>query len=100
MNEVLSEDTVEVVINVFEGSKQLVERVDVVGNTVTNEAVIRSELLIDEGDPFNNLRLNQSISRLKSRNLFAEVNSKIIDGNQKNQKIIEISVEEKPTGEI
>ena len=100
VNEVLSEDTVEVVINVFEGSKQLVERVDVVGNTVTNEAVIRSELLIDEGDPFNNLRLNQSISRLKSRNLFAEVNSKIIDGNQKNQKIIEISVEEKPTGEI
>ena len=34
--------------------KVLVERINILGNNVTNESVIRAELLIDEGDPFTN----------------------------------------------
>ena len=44
--------------------KKLVERINI-GNSVTNESVIRSELILDEGDPFSNLNLNKSISELK-----------------------------------
>ena len=56
--------------------------------------------MLDEGDPFNNLKLEQSVARLDSKNIFGEVTTKILDGSVKNQKIIDIKVEEKPTGEI
>ncbi len=35
--------------------------------------VIRSELLLDEGDPYSKVKLNKSISKLKSRNIFKKV---------------------------
>jgi outer membrane protein insertion porin family len=100
VNEIIDNDTIEIKINIFEGKKQLVEKIMIYGNTVTQESVIRSELLLDEGDPFNSLKLTQSIAKLKARNIFSEVTQKIIEGTDKEQKIIEISVKEKPTGEI
>ena len=100
VNEIIDNDGIEVKINIFEGTKQLVERVDILGNTITNEDVIRSELLLDEGEPYNILKLKQSINELKARNIFGEVNYKVKDGSSKDLKLVEISVEEKPTGEI
>ena len=43
----------------------LVERIDVSGNNITNEDVIRGELLIDEGDPYTKLAMEKSIARIK-----------------------------------
>ncbi len=100
VNEILQGETIEIKINVFEGKKQLVEKITIGGNTITDESVIRSELLLDEGDPFNNLKFEQSIAKIKARNIFGEVKHQIKDGKNKDQKIIEIMVEEKPTGEI
>jgi len=100
VNEIIEGDSIEIKINIFEGKKQLVERINIVGNNVTSESVIRSELLLDEGDPFSNLKLDQSVARIKARNIFGEVKTRITDGANKDQKIIEITVEEKPTGEI
>ena len=100
VSETLEGETIEIKINIFEGAKLLVERIDILGNSVTDESVIRSELLLDEGDPFNKLKLDQSIAKLKARKLFGEVKNKIIEGANKDQKIIEIAVEENPTGEI
>ena len=100
VNEIVSDKSIEIKINVFEGSKQLVERVNVRGNSVTEESVIRSELLLDEGDPFSKVKLDQSIAKIKARRLFSSVKEKVLDGASKDQKIIEIEVEEQPTGEI
>ena len=100
VNEILEKDNIEIQINIFEGQKKIVERIDIIGNSVTDESVIRAELLVDEGDPFSNLKLEQSIAKLKARNLFSEVKEKISDGSSSNQKIVQIEVEEKPTGEI
>ena len=100
VNEVLQKDEVEIVINIFEGEKLLVEKINFKGNTITDESVLRSELLLDEGDPFNNLKLQQSIAKIKSRNIFGLVESKVSSGSSEDLKIIEINVEEKPTGEI
>ena len=100
INEILEGDTIEIKINIYEGQKQLVEKINILGNIVTDESVIRAELLLDEGDPFNILKFDQSIAKIKSRNLFGDVKTKIIEGSSPDQKIIEISVEEKPTGEI
>ena len=48
-------------INIFEGEKVLVERINIIGNSVTNEDVIRSEMIIDEGDPFTEIVLDKSV---------------------------------------
>ena len=100
VNETISNENIEIAINIFEGKKELVERINILGNTVTDESVIRSEMLIDEGDPANNLKLEKSVAKLKSRNIFGDVRTKVSDGSSKDQKIIDIIVEEKPTGEI
>jgi len=100
VNEILEGNSIEIQINIFEGQKQQVEKINIIGNTVTDESVIRGELLLDEGDPFNKLKLDQSIAKLKARNLFGEVRKKVTSGTNNNKKVIEISVEEKPTGEI
>ena len=100
VNEIIDSENIEVKINIFEGEKLLVERIDIKGNTITNESVIRSELLLDEGDPFNKLKLEKSVAELKARNLFANVKEVVNEGSSKDLKNIEISVEEKATGEI
>ena len=100
VNEIIDGDGIEVRINIFESKKLLVEKINIIGNTVTDEAVIRAELLLDEGDPFSSLKLSRSIAKLKGRNLFSAVKEKISVGSNKDLKIIEISVDEKPTGEI
>ena len=93
-------DSITVKLNIFEGEKILVERINVIGNNVTNESVIRSEIILDEGDPFTKIGLDKSISNIKSRRIFRSVNSKVSEGSDDNLKIIDISVEEMPTGEI
>ena len=100
VNEIVSAEGIELKINIFEGEKNTIERVNIFGNTVTNEDVIRAELLLDEGDPFNKLKLDQSLSELRARGIFSEVKSKVKTGSEKDLKIIDITVEEKPTGEI
>jgi len=100
VSEVIEGETIEVKINVYEGSKQLVEKIIIVGNAVTDESVIRGELLLDEGDPFNKLKLDQSIAKIKSRKLFGSVEKTVIEGSSINEKIVKITVEETPTGEI
>ena len=83
-----------------ESEKFYVERINIFGNNITRESVIRNQLEIDEGDPFNEILQKKSENNLKSLNFFKNVSSEIIDGKENNSKIINISVDEKPTGEI
>ena len=100
VEEIIENDTVNIVFNIFEGEKNLVERINITGNNITNEEVIRGELILDEGDPFVNLNLEKSIAEIKARRIFKKVNYEVLEGSKKNLKIINIDVEEQPTGEI
>ena len=100
VNEIINEETIELVINVLEGQKVIVEKIDILGNTVTNETVIRSGLLLDEGDPYSKVKIDKSIAQIKSKRIFGSVKESITDGSTPNSKKIEIVVEEMPTGEI
>ena len=100
VQETIEGDQISLSFNIFEGEKVLVEEINILGNNVTNENVIRSELLVDEGDPLTEINLNKSISKIKSRDLFSSVVSEVRDGTKNDLKIIDIRVEEKPTGEI
>ena len=77
-----------------------IERINILGNNVTKESVIRNQLEIDEGDPYNEILANKSINNLKSLNFFKSVKSNVVDSRNKNSKIINYEIEEKPTGEI
>ena len=98
--ETLDNDTVEVKITIFEGEKLIVEKINISGNTVTNDSVIRGELLVDEGDPYSELLVNKSINKIKGRNLFGAVTRKTLPGSSEGLKVLEITVEEKATGEL
>ncbi len=77
-----------------------VNKINIFGNDITQEEVIRNEFIIDEGDPLNNVLFNKSISNLKSLNIFKDVKSEIINTENDYQKDINITVSEKPTGQI
>ncbi len=100
----VSEDVVDDKINfnfkISETEKTYVERIDIFGNSVTRENVIRNNLEIDEGDGFNSIEFAKSINNLKYLNFFESVESEIITGSDETKKIILIKVIEKPTGEI
>ena len=100
VEETLDGDNIEVKISIFEGQKFTIERINIVGNSVTNDSVIRGELIVDEGDPYSALLINKSINKLKARNIFGKVEKKISEGSTSDLKVLQISVEEKATGEI
>ena len=78
-----------------------VDQINIFGNFITEEKVIRNSLIIDEGDPFNEVLLDKSINAIKSRGIFKSVDTITkIDESDNQKKIIDIIVEEAPTGEI
>ena len=83
-----------------ETEKLFVEKINILGNNVTRENVIRNQFESDEGDPFNEILISKSINNIKSLNFFKNVRSEVIEGSAPDLKIVNISVEEKPTGEI
>ncbi len=97
---ILDNNKLDITFTVTESEKFYVERINIYGNNITHESVIRSKLEVDEGDPYNELLSSKSINNLKASNLFKKVDSVISEGQSLNNKIIDITVEEKPTGEI
>ncbi len=79
---------------------KFVDRINIFGNNVTKESVIRNQLDLDEGDPFNEILLSKSVNNLKSLNFFKNVNSETVDVKNNEAKMINLIVEEKATGEI
>ena len=100
ISENISKDKLDINFNIQEADKFFVERINIYGNNITRESVIRNQLEIDEGDPYNEILQSKSENNLKSLNFFRKVSSETIDGTAKNSKIINITVDEKPTGEI
>ena len=99
-DEILNKDnTIDVIIKFKDIEKKYVERINILGNFITDEKVIRNTLIVDEGDPFNKLLFEKSIQNVKAKNIFKSVDYDTSSFDDSN-KIINITVEEKPTGEI
>jgi len=97
---IIEKNKLNIVFEVTESEKFYVEKINIFGNNITHESVIRSKLEIDEGDAYNELLSSKSINNLKASNLFKNVNRSVKEGQDLNTKIIDITVDEKPTGEI
>jgi len=94
------ENKINLTFIVSETEKLYVEQVNIFGNNITEDRVIRDQLEVDEGDPFNELLQTKSLNKIKSLRIFKSVKSEVVDGSSPVTKIININVEEKPTGEI
>ena len=100
ISEKINEDKIDFEINISESEKIYVEKININGNFTTLEEVIRNNLIVDEGDPLNKILFNKSINNLKSLGIFKKVESDIQSGSDKSLKVIDINIEERPSGEI
>ena len=100
VNEEINDNLINLTFNIGESEKFYVEKINIFGNNITQEEVIRNVILVDEGDAFNELLHKKTLNNLKGLGFFKSVEDNIEIGTFDNQKIIDITVEEKPTGEI
>ncbi len=100
VNEEFNSNQINFTFTIQETDKFTVERINIYGNDITRESVIRNNLSIDEGDIFNDILTKKSENNLKGMGIFANVNTKVIDGSNDQSKVIEIDIDEKATGEI
>ena len=97
---IIGNDKLDISITLVDTQKFYVEKINIFGNDYTIEEVIRDSLIVDEGDPYNEILFNKSINNIKSKRIFKSVKPNLKSGSDKNLKIIDIIVEEKSTGEI
>ena len=100
VKETVIDDKLNIDFIINESDKFFVEKINIFGNNVTRENVIRNQLELDEGDPYSEILANKSKNNIKSLNFFKKVETQVLDGEGFNSKIINIEVEEKPTGEL
>ncbi|TAD72565.1 MAG: outer membrane protein assembly factor BamA [Sphingomonadales bacterium] len=84
-----------------EAPRVYVERVDINGNTLTQDKVVRREFRLAEGDAFNSLGVQRTTARINSLGYFQE-NFEVTqtEGSAPDRIILEANVEERPTGEL
>ncbi|MEL7444474.1 MAG: outer membrane protein assembly factor BamA [Pseudomonadota bacterium] len=93
--------TMDVTFLLRQAPRVYVERVDVNGNTLTQDKVVRREFRISEGDAFNSLGVQRTTARINSLGYFQEnfeVNQ--VEGSAPDRIVLEANVEEQPTGEL
>ena len=94
------EDKINVIVQLNEGQKSLINKINIQGNTITEEKVIRDNLILAEGDQINSSKIKKSVDNVKSKQFFSKVDYKIEDSDKKNFKDFNLFVKEQPTGNI
>ena len=95
-----SDDLISIAFQLSEGQKVLIDKINIQGNTITEEKVIRDSLVLAEGDYLNSTKVKKSVDNIKSRQLFSKVDYKVVDSEKKNFKDFNLFVKEQPTGSI
>lgn len=94
------DNTIDLIYYIEEGSRAYIERINIIGNDRTREYVIRREFDVAEGDAFNRALIDKAERRLKNLNFFERVAISTQQGSAPDRVVVNVQVEEKPTGEI
>jgi outer membrane protein insertion porin family len=97
---IIDQNKINFTFNIKDSKKAYVEKINIKGNNTTIEEVIRNRFIVDEGDPLNTLLYNKSINNIRSLGIFKNVRSEVKDGSDDLNRVLDIIVEEQPTGEI
>jgi len=92
--------TIDVVFDVQEGPRVYVDRIDIVGNTQTLDYVIRREMSLVEGDPYNRALVDRSKNNIKGLGFFKDVDITEVAGSAPDRTGLQVKVTEQPTGEF
>ncbi len=92
--------TLDVDFVITRGPKIFVERIDIEGNTTTLDKVIRHQFRIVEGDPFNPREIRESAERIRALGFFANAEVNAREGSSPSQVVVDVDVEEQPTGSL
>ncbi|MGS4947697.1 outer membrane protein assembly factor BamA [Meridianimarinicoccus sp. RP-17] len=92
--------TLDVAFNLVRGPRILVERIDIEGNATTLDRVIRRQFRVVEGDPFNPREIRDSAERIRALGFFANSDVTTREGTAPDRVIVDVNVEEQPTGSL
>lgn len=82
------------------GPRIFVERIDIQGNQTTLDRVVRGQFDTVEGDPFNPREIREAADRIRALGFFATTDVATREGSASNQVIVDVDVEEQPTGNL
>ncbi|MGC1429676.1 MAG: outer membrane protein assembly factor BamA [Albidovulum sp.] len=92
--------TLDLVLALTRGPRVFVERIDIEGNATTQDKVIRRQFRTVEGDPFNPREIREAAERARALDFFATADVNARQGTAPDQVIVDVNVEEKPTGSL
>ena len=93
--------TMTLTFNVGDAPRTYIERIDIAGNTYTQDKVVRREFRLNEGDAFNSIRVKRSRDRIQSLGFFQEnIEIEQRPGSAPDRIILGVDVEERATGEL
>jgi outer membrane protein insertion porin family len=93
-------DFINILIELNDVQKNIINKINIQGNTITEDKTIRDNILVSEGDYLNQAKVKKSIDNIKSKQLFSKVEYKLEDSDKKNFKDLNLFVKEQPTGSI
>lgn len=92
--------TLDVVFALTKGPRVFVERIDIEGNATTLDKVVRRQFKTVEGDPFNPREIREAAERIRALGFFEKADVNARPGTSSDQVIVDVNVEEKPTGSL
>lgn len=92
--------TIDLLFNINETPRVYVERINIDGNVRTLDKVVRRQMQLAEGDPFNRSLLSKSEQKVKDLGYFSKVDVKTLPGSTPDKTIVDVNVEEQSTGEV
>ncbi len=92
--------TIDIVYKLHDGPQIYVQKIDIHGNSRTEDRVVRRQIILAEGDPLNPAKLKQSEQKIKDLNYFKTVEVKVLPGDAPDRKVIDINLIEQSTGDL
>jgi outer membrane protein insertion porin family len=96
-----ADELIDILVQINQEQKVLINKINISGNAITEEKVVRDNLYLSEGDNLSNSKLKKSIDNIKSKQYFSKVEYKLEDSSvKKNAKDLNLFVKEQATGSI
>ena len=93
-------EVIDVIVQLIQEKKIPINKINISGNTITNEKFIRDNMVLSEGDNLSNAKIRKSLDIIKSKQIFSKVEYKVDESDNKNGKELNLFVKEQPTGSI
>ena len=92
--------TLTITLNVINGPQVYIQRIDITGNTRTEDKVIRRQLTVADGDAYNQSKIDDSTKNLKNLGFFKDENITTSQGSTPQQVVLNTAVTEQATGQF